>query len=169
MERAVRRVIERCVELDPRPHGARGELGWSVDVARADLTAHHQRAILAEEELVLAWALDAHDDPPPRRPPSIDGLDVLQADAAAAVAGDDRLVLVVGPAGAGKTTMLRAAVDDLDASGRPVFGVAPSAKAARVLERETGVPPTRSPSSSTNGTAATGHPPTATSCPPARP
>ena len=34
------------------------------------------------------------------------------------VAGDDRLVLVVGPAGAGKTTTLRAAVDDL-APARP--------------------------------------------------
>jgi ribose 1,5-bisphosphokinase PhnN len=32
----------------------------------------------------------------------------LQADAAAAVAGTDRLVIVVGPAGAGKTTMLQA-------------------------------------------------------------
>ena len=41
------------------------------------------------------------------------GLDPLQADAAAAVAGEDRLVLVVGPAGAGKTRMLTAAADDL--------------------------------------------------------
>ena len=41
----------------------------------------------------------------------------MQAEAAAAVAGADRLVLVVGPAGAGKTTMLAAAVDDLTAQG----------------------------------------------------
>jgi ATP-dependent exoDNAse (exonuclease V) alpha subunit len=44
----------------------------------------------------------------------------------------------VGPAGAGKTTMLERAVDDLAAWDRPVFGVAPTAKAARVLQRETG-------------------------------
>ena len=44
------------------------------------------------------------------------------------------------PAGAGKTRMLAAAVDDLERQGRPVFGVAPTAKAARVLEAETRMP-----------------------------
>ena len=69
-----------------------------------------------------------------------DSLDPLQADAAAAVAGDDRLVLVIGPAGAGKTRMLTAAADDLHAHGRVVFAVAPTAKAARTVERDTGIP-----------------------------
>ena len=89
---------------------------------------------------------DLGDRRPTRRPATVThassgrGLDVLQADAAAAVAGDDRLVLIVGPAGAGKTTMLRAAVTDFhDVQHRPVFGVAPTAKAARVFERETGM------------------------------
>ena len=68
------------------------------------------------------------------------GLDVLQADAAAAVAGHDPLVLVVGPAGTGKTTSLRRAVEDLRRQHRPVFGVAPTAKAAKVLRDETGMP-----------------------------
>ena len=63
----------------------------------------------------------------------------MQTEAAAAVAGSDRLVLVVGPAGAGKTTMLHAAVADLMRQGRPVFGLAPTAKAARVLETGTGM------------------------------
>ncbi|MDZ4266103.1 MAG: AAA family ATPase, partial [Mycobacterium sp.] len=58
---------------------------------------------------------------------------------AAAVAGDEELVLVVGPAGTGKTTALRPAVDQLRADGRAVFGVAPSANAAQVLTEETGV------------------------------
>jgi hypothetical protein len=40
----------------------------------------------------------------------------------------------------GKTTMLAAAVDDLTVEGRTVFGVAPTAKAARVLEAETRLP-----------------------------
>jgi hypothetical protein len=48
-------------------------------------------------------------------------------------------VLVVGPAGAGKTRMLTAAREDLHAHTRPVFGLAPTAKAARVLERDTGM------------------------------
>jgi hypothetical protein len=52
-----------------------------------------------------------------------DGLDVLKADAAA-VSGQDRLVVVVGPAGTGKTTMLAAAVEALSRHGRLVFGVA---------------------------------------------
>ena len=46
---------------------------------------------------------------------------------------------MVGPAGTGKTTALAAAVADLHAQGRPVFGVAPTAKAAQVLGRETGM------------------------------
>ena len=55
------------------------------------------------------------------------------------MAGHDRLVVVVGPAGTGKTTALAAAVADLRAQRRPVFGVAPTAKAAQVLGRETGM------------------------------
>jgi hypothetical protein len=66
-------------------------------------------------------------------------LDVLQADAAAAVGGRDRLVVIVGPAGPGKTTMLARAVDDLHRQGRAVFGLAPTAKAADILGRETGM------------------------------
>ena len=73
--------------------------------------------VLAQEEAILTWAMAAQADPPApvhhRRTGT--GLDPLQADAAAAVAGDDRLVLVVGPAGAGKTRMLTAAADDLHA------------------------------------------------------
>jgi hypothetical protein len=90
--------------------------------------------------LILTWASDAQlEEPQPSASVVGDGLDVLQADAAAAVAGQNRLVLVVGPAGTGKTTMLHAAVHDLDAKGRPVFGVAPTAKAAHVLAAQTGM------------------------------
>ena len=50
-----------------------------------------------------------------------------QAETAAAVAGDADLVLVVGPAGTGKTTAITPAVEQLRAEGRPALGVAPSA------------------------------------------
>jgi hypothetical protein len=49
-------------------------------------------------------------------------------------------VVVVGPAGAGKTTTLERAVEDLHRWSRVAFGVAPTAKAARVLETEAAMP-----------------------------
>jgi ATP-dependent exoDNAse (exonuclease V) alpha subunit len=70
----------------------------------------------------------------------VDHLTGPQREAAAAVAGDDPLVMIVGPAGTGKTTALAAAVAQLEHDGRPVFGVAPSAAAAAVLAHETGMP-----------------------------
>ena len=97
--------------------------------------------VLAQEEHIIVWAIDNQLDPPNPSPTiTSDRLDVMQVEAAAAVAGSDRLVLVVGPAGAGKTTMLDTAVSDLTGHGRPVFGLAPTAKAARVLETGTGMP-----------------------------
>jgi conjugative relaxase-like TrwC/TraI family protein len=134
LERATDDVLAHCVNLDPDSHSRRrGSDGRSV---WQEPTSPHWTApaILAEEEQILTWATDAQPDEP--RPSSTvhrDGLDALQADAAAAVAGRDRLVVVVGPAGTGKTTMLAAAVEDLGRHGRLVFGVAPTAKAAHVL------------------------------------
>ena len=141
LERAVDQVLEQCVNLDPRdPQTSRRDSdGRSVWM---EPTAPHftSPTILAEEERILAWAMDVQaNDPTPSPTVQREGLDVLQADAAAAVSGRDRLVLVVGPAGTGKTTTLRCAADDLDTQGRPAFGVAPTAKAAHVLHRETGM------------------------------
>jgi conjugative relaxase-like TrwC/TraI family protein len=134
-------VLAECVDLDPddtstRRRSSDGRSVWIEPSAR-----HHTSSeVLAQEEHIICWAMDAQLDPPaPSITVNTGRLDVMQAEAAAAVAGSDRLVLVVGPAGAGKTTMLAAAVDDLTAQGRVVFGVAPTAKAARVLESETGM------------------------------
>lgn len=142
IEAAADRLIGSSVDLDPahgvggRMRGSDGRSEWIEPVA-AHVTSE---AILAEEEAILIWAIDAQT---PAAFPSTttrgEGLDVLQRDAAASVAGHDRLALVVGPAGTGKTTMLRAAVDDLHAQHRFVYGVSPTAKAARTLERETGM------------------------------
>lgn len=65
-------------------------------------------------------------------------LDVGQADAAAAIGGTDCLVTVTGPAGTGKTTMLRVARTLLENQGRKMVIVAPTKKAASVAGRETG-------------------------------
>ncbi len=48
-------------------------------------------------------------------------------------------MVVIGPAGTGKTTALRPAVESLTAAGRPVFAVAPTATAARLLGEQAGV------------------------------
>ncbi len=98
-------------------------------------------AILDEEERILeitqGWSdeggADAQDIP------ADEDLTVVQRHAAGAVAGDRRLVLVVGPAGTGKTSAMRPAVARLHADGRPCFGVAPSAAAAEVLAVDTGI------------------------------
>lgn len=65
-------------------------------------------------------------------------LDAQQLAAAAAVAGTDRLVSVTGPAGAGKTTMLRVAHAALTDQRRRMVVVAPTKKAASVAGREIG-------------------------------
>ena len=142
IEQAADRFIEQFVDLDPgrgvsgRVRGSDGRSEWIEPVA-AHITSE---AILTQEEAILIWALDAQSvDPQPSPTVCSEGLDFLQRDAAAAVAGQDRLVLVIGPAGTGKTTMLRAAVTDVRVQGRDVYGLSPTAKAARTLERETGM------------------------------
>lgn len=97
-------------------------------------------AILAQEERVLALAerrVAAHGDD--HQVAEAGGLTPAQQALATAVAGERPLVLAVGPAGTGKTTALRPAVDQLRREGRAVFGVAPSATAAEVLAVDGGV------------------------------
>lgn len=66
-------------------------------------------------------------------------LDPAQARAAAAVASTDPLVVVEGAAGAGKTTMLAAAIEAAAAHGRATRVVTPTKKAAEVAHQELGV------------------------------
>jgi hypothetical protein len=140
LDRAVDRVLGECVVLDPDGDGKRrgsdGRSVWIEPVA-AQVTG---RQVLAQEEAILTWVVDAQlDDPAPSTTVNRRALDVLQYAAATAAAGDDRVVVIVGPAGTGKTTTLATSVNDLHRHRRPVFGVAPTAKAAKVLGRETGM------------------------------
>ncbi len=108
---------------------------WIEPIAKQSTSAH----VLAQEEHIITFALDAQT---PEASPSativVGRLDDAQRTAASAVAGHDRLVVVVGPAGAGKTAMLEAAVGDLHARNRLVVGLAPTARAAAELKQETG-------------------------------
>jgi conjugative relaxase-like TrwC/TraI family protein len=137
-------VTNRCVDISaPVPTGALlRRNGRPVSESAVDRALTTQ-AILDQEHDLPDWAerrLDAGGDIEAAAIDRSDiDLNVAQADAASRVAGDEQLVLIVGPAGTGKTTALRPAVAQLRADGRPVFGVAPSAGAAEVLEDETGV------------------------------
>jgi hypothetical protein len=71
---------------------------------------------------------------------TVRGLDADQAHAAAAIASTTPLVLVEGAAGAGKTTMLGAAIAAAEVQGRPTRIVTPTKKAAAVAAQELGVP-----------------------------
>jgi len=70
------------------------------------------------------------------------GLGASQSEAAAAVAGQAGLEVVIGPAGTGKTAMLAAARDALAAQGRELVVLAPTRKAAQVAAAELGAPAT---------------------------
>ncbi len=66
---------------------------------------------------------------------TVEGLDDGQAKAVTAMLTQPRPVItVVGPAGAGKTRMLAASVRAWQKAGVPVFGVGPSASAAKQLQ-----------------------------------
>ncbi len=132
----------RCASISrPIPNGATLRRdGRPITEAATDralttpaiLAQEHELATWAERRTTAQWTDSAEA---PRRAEV--ELTVAQAETAAAVAGDAHLVLVVGPAGTGKTTALKPAVDQLHADGRAVFGLAPSAVAAEVLATET--------------------------------
>ena len=139
-------TVARCVDL-ARPAPAAVERrrdGRPITEAAVDRALTTQ-AILDQEEGLVAWA-ERRTDPeshPWRQPRPIrfvDGLTPSQVAVVAAVADGADLELVVGPAGAGKTTTLAAAAINVSARGRPVFGLAPTAAAAQVLRAEADLP-----------------------------
>ncbi len=169
VETAADRVVDRLVDLDPDTAAERrvsdGRSVW-IEPTAARYTSTD---VLTQEEAVIVWALLAQtDDPTPSTTLDTTGLDDGQADAAAAVAGDDRLVLVVGPAGAGKTRTLAAAVTDLQRQGRRCWVSPRQRKRPGCWAGTPGWRPTPSPSSSTTGTT-TPRSPACSTCPPAAP
>ena len=101
-------------------------------------TARH----LQRELDVVDWATSTdhrNHRAVPAVPPSLIGLDDAQAAAVRVMLSEPvPVILVVGPAGAGKTRMLAAAVDAWRTEGIAVFGVGPSATAAQQLEAGAG-------------------------------
>ena len=142
LERAADRVVEHCVDLDPPGRQVPSDVGWAVGVDRTHRAGVDERggAGRGGADRGVGDRSPARR-PATRRPPwtSTDWM-CCRPTRAAAVAGDDDLVLVVGPAGAGKTRDAGPGpARTCTAHDRPVFGLAPTAKAARVLERDTGM------------------------------
>jgi len=132
------RVLDRCVPLLDRDRGAvpehiRALTSQSVLDVESDLTG--RLAARAADpggglapELLLEVQFRAA-----RR-----GLDDGQAAVVAALAGDGRLLVIEGAAGAGKTTTLAATQDVLERHGRGLVVVTPTLKAAKIASVEVG-------------------------------
>jgi conjugative relaxase-like TrwC/TraI family protein len=123
---------ERCLALGPEHSGPVRRDGQPVGEAVTD-RRFTTRAVLAQEQELQRWAqVSAY----PTEQPTGDA----QADAAAEMASFAPLVVVVGPAGTGKTHTTARAVMAIQDQDRPVVGLAPSGKAADVLGQEAGCP-----------------------------
>ena len=115
------------------------------DVVQPDHVAHLTSLNVVAVETHLRDKLQARATAGASRVPEVTllaqrrGLDAEQAQAAAAVASTDPLVVVEGAAGAGKTTMLGAAIEAAADQGRLTRIVTPTKKAADVAAQELGV------------------------------
>ncbi|WP_144831565.1 MobF family relaxase [Kocuria rhizophila] len=116
------------------------------DTPRPEYVAHWTsvRVMQAETELRDLITAQVPEDEPAL--PDVQelaqaaGLDAGQAEAAAALASTDPLVIVEGAAGSGKTTMLATAIAATSERGGVVRVVAPTKKAADVAHQALGVP-----------------------------
>ena len=128
-------VVDLCPEIESGDM-VRASDGRPVGLPPSAVRYTTSRHLLREVE-VVEWATVAAMARHTRRTPTpatLEGLDTSQADAVAAMLGTTRpVVTVVGPAGAGKTRMLAAAVESWRCAGVDVFGVGPSASSAQQL------------------------------------
>lgn len=133
-DRAQAMTVDLLAAEGPRPGHVKGYMAASTVALKVDLAARldelTQAGVTVPIDAIVTLSAQVLD-------PDVT-LDRAQAEAAAAIAGTDRLVSVTGPAGAGKTTMLRVAHDALARQGRTLVVVAPTKKAATVAGREIG-------------------------------
>ncbi len=132
IDRVAATAAERCRELAPEHYDIVRRDGRPVAEHVTDRRLTTDR-VLEQERGLQHWALS-------RSYPTGPGSGDPQLDAAEAIAGPAGFVLVVGPAGTGKTRTTARAVRTLQEDGRAVIGLAPSGKAADVLRLEAGCP-----------------------------
>ncbi|PRZ39717.1 conjugative relaxase-like TrwC/TraI family protein [Antricoccus suffuscus] len=133
--------VPEIVETPPELRRADGTPIWDAPGSARWTTT---RLLDAEERLVAAAREDVQAGVDAGQMRTVLASHDLAADQRAAVEqtalADRRVQLLVGPAGTGKTTTMRALVEVWQqAAGRPVRGLAPTAAAASVLRTETGM------------------------------
>jgi exodeoxyribonuclease V alpha subunit len=123
------RAAERCVRLLASP-----------DVPEHVRPLTSQQVAVVETDLVHRLARRAEQPAKRLRLPErgLTRVDLNRAAVVGVLAGDGRLVVVEGVAGAGKTTALRSAQTVLARRGRRLLVVTPTLKAAQVAAAETG-------------------------------
>jgi hypothetical protein len=131
---AAQELVDFLVHQDTVPAHVKGFMATTTAMLKSDLTVKLER--LAEPG--IRPAAEAIERIARRVLQSGMSLGRRQVDAAAAIAGTDRLVSVTGPAGSGKTSMLRVARAALMMQRRRLLIVAPTKKAASVAAREVG-------------------------------
>ncbi|MBA4066218.1 MAG: hypothetical protein C0501_21385 [Isosphaera sp.] len=160
VDHAIRHGFERASVVPVRALAAEafkyGVGAVSVDAVRRELAArpllHGERdgrplattpEVLSEEARMIAYARTGRGRcrtlGDPDRAVARDWLSAGQRKAVRRVLGSrDRVVLIRGAAGTGKTAMMREAVEGIEAAGRKVVVLAPSAKASREVLRGEG-------------------------------
>lgn len=127
-------TVDLLQQEGDRPGHIKGYMAASTAGLKVELAARFDMLTRTGEPVRHEDIVDISRETLPRDV----ALDECQSDAAAAIAGTDRLVSVTGPAGTGKTTMLRVARTALERQGRHLVVVAPTKKAASVAAREIG-------------------------------
>jgi conjugative relaxase-like TrwC/TraI family protein len=124
------RIIAMCVSLEVDDDAEYADWGAGKYTSVTIQTAE-ERVLSSATEDRAVFAVDTVRDP------------ALGDDQVAAVdeiaGGGGRVATIVGPAGAGKTTMLRSVAATYQAAGRDVIVLTLSAAAARVVTDETGL------------------------------
>ncbi|MGA1828086.1 AAA family ATPase [Microbacterium sp.] len=138
LDEVVAHALTHTVDLIPeepdRPDHIKGFMASTTALLKLEIAARFDALTRAGDPVDPAAIAEIAAD---ALPEGVD-LDERQVAAASAIAGTDRLVSITGPAGAGKTTMLRVANSALARRGARMFVVAPTKKAASVAGREIG-------------------------------
>lgn len=127
------------------PEGVRQEMDRQgvITATRSGQVLVTTRAVLAEERRMLGFARAGRGTCKPLgKPEHLIQRDWLNADQRSAVrhvlSSRDRVILIRGAAGVGKTVAMQETVEAIEQNGKQVFAFAPSADASRGVLREKG-------------------------------